>query len=262
MGHSNTPCYQGKPQHGFTLVEMAVVVTIIGLLLAMGLAAATSMLVSSQRSASQERATFVRDALVAYFATNHRLPCPDTGSNVGNTGRDGVEDRTGGGATPDTDSNCAVGMGTVPYVTLGISRTQAMDAYGNFLTYRLDATGGWHRSFNFQAATCPASPAANLGVFTSPVVADGSAAAVLISHGANGLGAWNPGPTNTSRNALPTTGDELGNTQPIPAGPAGYRAYPFSDAVANPMDDIVVALRVGDISTVLMGKMGRTNICS
>lgn len=236
---------------------MAVVVTIIGLLLAMGLAAATSMLVSSQRSASQDRATFVKDALVAYFATNHRLPCPDTGSNVGNTGRDGVEDRTAGGATPDTDSSCAAGIGTVPYVTLGISRTQAMDAYGNFLTYRLDVTGGWSRT-----TTCPASPTSSLGVFTSPVVADGTAVAVLISHGANGLGAWNPGPTNTSRNALPTTGDELGNTQLSPTGPAGYRAYPFSDAVANPMDDIVVALRVGDISTVLMGKMGRTNICS
>jgi prepilin-type N-terminal cleavage/methylation domain-containing protein len=246
---------------GFTLVEMAVVVTIIGLLLAMGLAAATSMLVSSQRSASQERAMFVKDALVAYFATNHRLPCPDTGSNVGNTGRDGVEDRTVGGATPDTDSNCAVGIGTVPYVTLGISRTQAMDVYGNFLTYRLDDANAWHLTSTFPAATCPVVPT-SLGVFTSPVVADGTAAAVLISHGANGLGAWNPGPTNTSRNALPTMGDELGNTQLTPTGPAGYRAYPFSDAVANPMDDIVVALRVTDITAVMMTKMGRTNICS
>jgi prepilin-type N-terminal cleavage/methylation domain-containing protein len=254
---------RGRLQAGFTLVEMAVVVIILSLIMTMGLSAAGSMLLNSQREVTRERMKAVRDAMVGYFAQNHRFPCPDAGSNVGNTGRDGLEDRAVGGPNPDPASACVGAMGTVPYVTLGLSRDQALDAWGNFISYRLTTAPAWHLSATFARPAPPAAPVCNpagivapplagLGVFSSPTVVQTNAAAwVLISHGRNGLGAWNTGPNNTSRNDLPTGADELANTQLVPAAPAGYRAYPFSDVELNPMDDLIIPMVVGELNGAL-----------
>jgi prepilin-type N-terminal cleavage/methylation domain-containing protein len=269
-------CRIGCRAAGFTLVEMAIVVSIMAVLMTLGISTAMSVMQASQRTTTQERQTFLRDAFISYFATNHRLPCPDNGSNVGNTGRDGVEDTVGGGA-PVTTNNCTTSLGTVPYLTLGISRGQALDAYGNYITYRLDMARFWHLSSTFPAnppapappAVCNpagilAAPLAGLSVFkpSAAVVDTNVAALVLISHGSNGLGAWNQGPINTSRNALPVTVAEQGNTVITPAGPAGYRDYTYSDVAATPFDDIVTHMTASYLSTVMTTKMGRTNICN
>ena len=273
MNYGNTNPPLRRPRHaGFTLVEMAVVVVIIGLLMAMGLAMTNSMMENTKRSTTKDREDYVRDALIAYFTANHRLPCPDNGSNVGNTGRDGVEDRLAGGATPVTSSGCtaATGLGTVPYLTLGIAREKALDAYGNFITYRLDTARNWHLTATFPptpAACNPpgiiAPPVVGLSVYsTTTVLQTNSAAVVLISHGPNGRGAWNQGTTNASRNTLPTLAAEQGNTVAAPAGPTGYRAYVYSDAAAAPFDDVVQFLGLGDLQAVMVTKMGRNNICN
>ena len=198
---------------------------------------------------------------------------PDTGSNVGNTGRDGLENRVAGGVVPDVTTDCAAQIGTVPYLTLGIARSQALDGYGNFITYRLDMPRGWHRTTTFQnpgppvTSLCPVvgittAFAGGFQVNSAPATVEGQfAAVVLISHGANGLGAWNQGNTNNSQNAAPATADELGNTQLNPAGPAAYRAYAYSDVVANPFDDIVSFLTVNDLN-IAATKTSRANICS
>lgn len=259
---------------GFTLVEMAVVVTLIGILMALGLATATSVMESSQRATTKDRQDYVRDAFLAYFTVNHRFPCPDNGSNVGNTGRDGVEDRTAGGATPTVTAACTTALGTVPYLTLGIAREKALDAYGNFITYRLDTTRNWHLTATFQSPPgtprSPCSPAGiiappvlGLSVFSTPaIVQTANAAVVLVSHGSNGRGAWNQGANNASRNALPVTTEEQGNTVAAPAAPAGYRSYVYSDAAAAPFDDVVQYFGVGDLNVLMLTKMGRANICS
>ena len=265
-----TVTLKSKRSAGFTLVEIAVVVTIMAILLAMGLATANSVMQSAQRSTTQEKESAIKDALVAYFLSNHRFPCPDTGSNVGNTGRDGLENRVAGGVVPDVTTDCAAQIGTVPYLTLGIARSQALDGYGNFITYRFDMPRGWHRTTTFTGAL----PACNIVGINAGVIAGGfqvntaaatieasNAAIVLISHGSNGLGAWNQGNTNNSQNAAPATADELGNTQLNPAGPAAYRAYAYSDVAANPFDDIVSFLTVSDLS-IAATKASRADICS
>jgi prepilin-type N-terminal cleavage/methylation domain-containing protein len=266
--------YRRSQSAGFTLVEMAVVVVIIGILMAMGLAVTNSMMQNTQRSTTKDREDYVRDALIAYFTANHRIPCPDNGSNVGNTGRDGVEDRVAGGATPTVTTNCTTALGTVPYLTLGIARERAIDAYGNFITYRLDTARNWHLTSTFQAppgtplVPCnppgiTAAPVAGLSVFSAPGTQQTSTSAVvLISHGANGLGAWNQGTTNTSRNTLPVIAGEQGNTGLAPTAPAGYRAYVYSDSAAAPFDDVVQQMGLADLQTVMLTKMGRTNICN
>jgi hypothetical protein len=151
---------------------------------------------------------------------------------------------------------------------LGIAREQALDAYGNFMTYRLDTARFWNQANTFvPAATClvPGITVAPVGlsVFSAPAtVSTAVAAVVLVSHGPNGLGAWNQGPTNASRNVLPTAAAEVGNTALNPAAPAGYRDYAYSDAAANPFDDIVTPLTITDVDTLMRIRMLRANICS
>ena len=263
------PLYSFKYKEGFTLVEMAVVVAIMAVLMAMGLATATSVMQNTQRTATKEKLAFAKDALIAYFLTNKQLPCPDTGSNVGNTGRDGLENRTAG--------NCTAGIGTVPYLSLGISRSQALDGYGNFITYRLDTVQNWHLTATFPAPSVPppvppAVPDCLInGITTNPVgltvnsavaIPDVKvAAAVLISHGANGWGAWNQGNTNASQNIAPVTPAEFANTQLNSAATDAYRNYVYSDAVADPFDDIVQFFTAAELTMVAV-KVGKSNICS
>jgi prepilin-type N-terminal cleavage/methylation domain-containing protein len=278
MNYSKTVSLFKRPQSaGFTLVEMAVVVVIIGILMAMGLATANSYMQNTQRATTKDRADYVRDAMIAYFTANHRLPCPDNGSNVVVGGpRDGVEDRLVGGANPDVTSGCTTALGTVPFLTLGIAREKAIDAYGNFITYRLDTARNWHLTSTFPAQVLPSPPnpfvpcsppgiippVAGLSVYSAPAVQQTNVAAVvLISHGPNGLGAWNQGTTNASRNTLPAIAGEQGNTVAAPVAPAGYRAYVYSDSAAAPFDDVVQQMGLADIQMV-MQKIGRRDICN
>ena len=240
---------------GFTLVEMAVVVTLIGILMAFGLSAANSWMQGTQRIVSKDHLAASRDALIAYFTVNHQFPCPDNGGAVV---RDGVEDRAG--------VACATNFGTLPYLTLGIARELALDGYGNYLSYRLDVVNNWHRSATFPVGACPAAPPASLMVYSAPAVAETAAAPnaaifVLISHGPNGFGAWNQGVNNASRNALPAGAEELGNTQAAPTAPAGYRDYVYSDTAANPFDDFERHLTFLELQGVFI-KIPRANICS
>lgn len=266
MNHGKTVSLPKHPQNaGFTLVEMAIVVTIMAVLMTLGITTAMNLLRSSQLNTTKERQSYVRDALTAYFMTNHRFPCPDNG---GATVRDGVEDRAVLGVVT---SNCVVNFGTVPFATLGIARSQAVDAYGNFMSYRVDNLNGWHLSATFPVSpgVCPVLPlpATAVSVYSAPTLieanalAGGGAAVVLISHGPNGSGAWNQGTTNASRNALPTTTPELGNTQTLPAGPAGYRNYVFSDSGAAPFDDVVSFITHANLN-VVSNNIKRTDLCN
>jgi len=101
---------------GFSLVEMAVVLVVIGLLAA----AAAAVYRPAAGAARTQRAVRVLDgigqAIVAFAVSHRRLPCADTDS-------DGVE---GSGA----GCGIAVGFqtGAVPYVTLGITMPGAPGA--------------------------------------------------------------------------------------------------------------------------------------
>ena len=93
-------------QHGFTLLEAALVVVIMGLVLA-------AMMVGRNQSASKSTASeavFMDSAVAAlfkYVKRNNRLPCPDVNG-------DGLED--------GVDGVCTAGVhtGGIPYLTLEI----------------------------------------------------------------------------------------------------------------------------------------------
>lgn len=144
---------------GFTLIEIAIVMVIIGILAGGGV---SLMGVLSERKIRNESLDYLNEAkaaLVNFAKINGRLPCSDT---------DG-----------DGNENTGLFRGTLPFLTLGISPT---DSQARILEYELNASLG-----NNLAASCSALRA---GLAGAPLMveADGSptafpVAAVLVSAG-------------------------------------------------------------------------------
>jgi prepilin-type N-terminal cleavage/methylation domain-containing protein len=247
---------------GFTLVEMAVVVVLMGILLTMGVSTWLASVNSSAIRATKERQVAVREALISYLRTNGRLPCPDIGpsSSVAGpiaAGPDGRENRSAlNGGEPDTTADCAQAFGLIPYADLGLSREASLDAWGNAMLYRVSNThpasppsSDWVRKLNFRPA--------NIGGFlVSDRVADVPAVAVLISHGRNGLGAWTT--RGTQIDATGAGADEAVHiagcvTGSTPALVCYNRDITESaTAAGGAFDDIVLGITANDILTPLI----------
>jgi prepilin-type N-terminal cleavage/methylation domain-containing protein len=190
--------FYSKFIRGFTLVEMAVVLVILGLALS-GLTIPLSAQFDLQ-NIRETRASLqqIKDALQGY-ALSHTatdgsgrpyLPCPDTSG-------DGVEEPRVAGVCPSQE-------GRVPWSTLGTPRT---DAWNNRFRYRV------HPNFSNSTTGFSLTTTGTLRVCTdtacAPTLATGLVA-VIVSHGKNGYGARND--SNTV-NLVPaaTSADELDN---------------------------------------------------
>lgn len=184
---------------GFSLVELAVVLVVFALLLGGLLMVTTTQLATQRVQETQKRMEQARQALVGFAAVNGRLPCPAQPALASGAPGAGVE-------RPPTAAGCTGGpSGVLPWATLGLPET---DAWGRRFTYRVSAL--YSRTViarlptQYGCATPPASPPAQAAfALCSPgdnevrVTAAGAplvtqAPAVVISHGANGLGASLP----------------------------------------------------------------------
>lgn len=193
---SQPSCCRGSPRvgQGFTLTELAVVLVIVALLIGGMLMPITAQIEARDNGDTQKALSELREALIGFAAshsatdTRPYLPCPDTDD-------DGVENRTG--------TICTNQEGRIPWVTLGLGRT---DAWNNRYRYRVTASfsnsaGGFVLTTNGTLQVCEDSTCATSIATVVP--------AVIMSHGKNGSGAFNiMGGTNTA----PTGANELENT--------------------------------------------------
>jgi len=223
---------------GFTLIELAIVLVIVGVLAGTFLSTLGSRIDTTRRVEATEEMEVIKQALYGYAMTqtNPHLPCPDCRSPIcpslgTNFANDGVEDRNG--------AVCDVGNfpGNIPWVTLG---TGFGDPWNNRYSYWVSpeividdlATG-----FKLVTPITTATIKTRIGVNT-PDVSD-KAVAVIMSQGKNGYGAVTT--QNTATSAVPAANiDEIDNRD----GDAEFYSRAPTEAAAatagGEFDDIIV----------------------
>ena len=161
----------------FSLIEVAIVLMILGIIAGMGLPALGNMLTTQKHQLTRQRQERVLQALAAYALQHNKLPWPSSDTR-------GIEDRR-------------AQRGIVPYKTLGISEAEARDGYNHWMTYiphqqlTMEPDGEAHKGM-----CCGANPAAlqirngqGEALFDADVAVRDFPAVVLISHGPAGHGA-------------------------------------------------------------------------
>jgi len=120
-------------QRAFTLVELAVVLALIGLLLGSLMYTLSAQVEQRAREQTQRTLEQAREAVLGYAVANGRLPCPASAAS------NGIE-APAGGATACTNPN----DGFLPAVTLGFQPTDtsgyALDAWNNRIRYAVATT--------------------------------------------------------------------------------------------------------------------------
>ena len=129
-------------QNGFSLIELAVVMMIMGLLLGGLLAPLGSRNQQQRLDIVESDLEAIKAALISYAVRHGRLPCPDTEAESPIDLRDGLENNpaperrcghaAGIVAAPNIAEQRKVVTGFLPYNDLGLGQ---YDAYGNAYIY-------------------------------------------------------------------------------------------------------------------------------
>lgn len=226
---------KNKNISGFTLVEIAMVLMIIGLLLG-GLLPTLSAQMDSQRiSKTQKQLNEIKEALTGFAITKGRLPFPACGTIATGQTNAGIE-LTPASAVAIT---CTTDHAVLPWATLGIDET---DAWGRRFTYRVTsdfADDIVSATYGCSPTTVPTQSSFALcsnGDLTVLSAASGgtniatNVPAVIVSHGVNGLGAYQP----AGGAKIPGgSADELENAD-------NDNTFVSHDQVQNGFDDLIV----------------------
>lgn len=251
---------------GFSLVEMAIVIFIAGILLTAGLKLLTVRVNSAQIETTTTHQEAIKQSLISYLGKNRRLPCP---GNIAN-----------GFAPPPP---CNPTFGIVPYADLGLDKAAVLDGWENYFTYVITPnpvttllpaklppystawTYSYHASINTSPLTTnpliafwPANSTGGIVVsdgfnnIANPAITTGAVIA-LISHGRNGYGALN---VKQGLNDASLAGaDEIQNTNPmIASGNLRVIKRDTTDSVSASgiFDDVVFTLNASELVTPLI----------
>lgn len=258
-----------RTARGFTLVEIAVVLFIVAVLVAMAAAITRGVTAAQKRSLTATRIAGVDAALLQFVAQQKRLPCPANGTLA-------LSAPTAGEEVCPAASQA---NGVVPWKTLGLTEVEATDGWDRRLTYRVDpnlalASGmdmSWCDPAGTEAGATPrpcntACVSTSLGSCTPPTAfllnkglrvqntaatvlmnpgvttPHTGAAYVVISHGESGGGGYMAVGGTLAASAT-TDGDEEKKNYANLAYPAGTTYFvddtPMDTGGATHFDDIV-----------------------
>lgn len=127
-------------QSGFTLVELSIVIIIVGLLTAGGLAVGASMVERAAYIDTQKLITQLQRSVKDFYIVNGRLPCVAPLDDAPGSSGFGVENPNcaSSAAVPGgtfREGSPVVRIGMIPVRTLGLSDSAASDKYGNRIVY-------------------------------------------------------------------------------------------------------------------------------
>ena len=223
-----------RKQSAFTLVELAIVLVLVGLLVAGGIGVLSSIRTTKGIGETREQLEEVVRALRVFLVRNNRLPCPAIATLPDTDPNHGVEDCT------STTAITAIGettnrRGVIPFRTLQLGGTVSpFDGWNQQYTYQVveSATGdgslselAWLGNVELQDSDGDA------------ITEDGVVA--IVSHGANGNGAFlangnqAPEPPATAVHERANTTNTLDFV---------FRSADYSNDPANPFDDHILVL--------------------
>ncbi|MEQ1488266.1 MAG: type II secretion system protein [Methylotenera sp.] len=140
---------------GFSLLEMAIVLIILGFVLGAILAPIQAQRQQLAQSQTENTLEIAKKALLGYAQANGRLPCPAIAAS------NGLENPLGG-------VTCTSQLGYLPAATLGIQPTDengfALDAWNNRIMYavtQFSSGGAVTPDFTSNIADNPATPLVN-----------------------------------------------------------------------------------------------------
>ncbi len=193
---------KNKYNQGFTLIEMALVMVIGGILLAFMGSALLTYVEKSRADKTEYRMDAIKIALSEYLSINRRYPCTarrDIGPGVAGTPAFGVEVSTQctGNIAGTVRTNVAdaqdqqVRIGSVPTRTLNLPDEMAIDGWGNRFTYavtinqaNLDPTPNVGTLYRNDGGVIRIADSTGTEFVTDAHYA-------LISHGVSGIGSFN-----------------------------------------------------------------------
>jgi type II secretory pathway pseudopilin PulG len=237
-------------QSGVTLVEMAMVLVVIGLIIMTVFPALNALRSSGQRTLTQSNLQSLMLATAAYAQANGCLPCPTPPATLGN-GFGHVRGDTS--ASPAACGTCAAPEGIAPFMALGVTSATAHDGWGHWITMRVDPalTSNPTNTPNPAGVIPPTAPCTAADLAANPVTSSCTiqgasqkglcraglattnriqvttpgntnpqqAAVIFVSHGANGFGSF-----IASAFVLPDNGAQIPFPSSVPActGTTGY----------------------------------------
>ena len=261
---------------GFSLVEMAIVILIAGIMMGAGLSLFAVKQDAAKRDVTQKHQEAIKQALISYLGQYKRLPCPAIVNSTATPPYTGLEDRN---STP-----CTKYSGIVPYQTLGLDRSVALDGWENFIAYVVSPnpiaplptatppyTTAWLYSYSvssssttpntntntFSLAFWPSTSTGGIKVtdgtnpIANPATATGAVVA-LISYGKNGYGALNVKGTNAQPPTAATYEVQNAASSVATIGVIKHDTTDSPTAVGGPFDDIVMILSANDLTGPLI----------
>jgi prepilin-type N-terminal cleavage/methylation domain-containing protein len=139
---------QKSPQSGFTLIETAIVLVIVGLIASGGIIGWATYNHLHKVNMTEDRMNALLDVLSIYAQRHNRLPCP---AEPFGTGKEGLRPEVSESGPPQHQQfrNCLVSdtgttaddiymnmQGVLPWHTLGLPEERVRDAWGRYFTYK------------------------------------------------------------------------------------------------------------------------------
>lgn len=233
-----------KNQQGVSLLELMVVLLVTSILASMFFVSGKGQVEIIKNTYTRDNLVLIQNALTLFMANNGRLPCPASLTVSTTDASYGLEQKVA--ANPDycqatgifsvADGLDEVYIGAIPFKTLGLPASVMMDGWDNKIDYVVQKAFINNNDTNTSCATsatnthgvvaniCFRGQASSTNTASNDIfiynfeqagnalASPYSAAYVLLSHGANGLGAF-PNNDTGNRNELPSEINRINERQ-------------------------------------------------